>query len=68
MQAGTYVDPADHYEAAAEWCARKGVSGDPMILRALAWVPEQTMEDIEANPHEFRRRVSEYAYGLAMSA
>jgi hypothetical protein len=62
MQAGTYVDPASHYEAAAEHCAKQGYS-DPMLVRALLNLPEEVLESIDANPHEWTQRVSEYAMG-----
>lgn len=65
MEAGVYVDPAEHYEAAAEFCAKAGYS-DPMLVRALLNVPGETMADIEADPEAFKRRVADYAYGIAM--
>lgn len=65
MQAGIYVDPASYYEAAAEYCAKQGYS-DPVLVRALLDLPECVMQDIESNPHEWRRRVSNYAYAIHM--
>ena len=65
MQAGVYVDPASHYEAAAEYCARQGYS-DPRLALALLDLPRCVADDIEANPHEWHRRVAEYASGMAM--
>ena len=66
MEAGTYMDPAYAYEAAAEYCAKQGYS-DPMLLRALLALPEAVLEDIESSPHEWQQRVSEYAYAQAMT-
>ena len=63
MEAGQYVDPADAYEAAAEYCAKQGYS-DPQIVRALLDLPAHVFEDIDANPHHWRRRVAEYARGM----
>ena len=66
MQAGIYVDPASHYEAAAEHCAKQGYS-DPMLARALLDLSEEVLQSIGDNPHEWKRRVAEYAYGFAMN-
>lgn len=63
---GKYVDPAEYYEAAAEHCAKAGYF-HPMLVRALIDLPPDVMDDIEANPHLFSQRVSEYAYGIAMN-
>lgn len=65
MQAGATFDPADDYEAAAEYVARH--YGRPIcsqIVAALMIVPPHVMEDIEANPQEWDRRVNEYAAGM----
>jgi len=68
MEAGIYIDPADDYEAAAEYCAKWHVV-NPMLtkaIRGLVRLPEHVYEDIEANPQDFERRVREYQYGAAM--
>jgi hypothetical protein len=73
MKPGIYVDPAQNYEWAAEFVALEYGTCDakftPMILRGLCIgiIPSETMDDIEADPHAFCRRVSEYCYGFAMN-
>jgi hypothetical protein len=68
MQAGVYVDPSEYYEAAAEHCAQQGYSySNPMLVRALVRLPDETYEAIEADPDAFARRVADYAYGAAMA-
>lgn len=69
MQAGTYVDPADAYEAAAEFVAKR--YGRPIgadLVRALLIVPQHVIDAIECDPQEWERRVRDYAYGFAMDA
>ena len=66
MQPGVYVDPAVYYEEAAEYCARQGYS-DPRLVRALLNLPSETLDAIDIDPCEWERRVSEYAYGIAMA-
>jgi hypothetical protein len=62
MQAGTYRDPADDYEAAAEFVARRyGQPIDAGLVRALLSVPDHVLEAIESEPQEWSRRVHEYA-------
>lgn len=67
MQAGTFVDPADAYEATAEFVAKR--YGRPIgadLVRALLVVPQHVIDDIECEPQEWEQRVRDYAYGLAM--
>lgn len=66
MRAGVYVDPALHYEAAAKYCARMGYS-DPMLVHALLDIHQCVLDDIDANPQDWKQRVAEYAYALSMS-
>jgi hypothetical protein len=67
MLAGTYIDPATEYEQAAEYCARQGYS-DPRIVHALLDLPQHIFDDIDANPDQWKRRVSEYWYAIAMQS
>jgi hypothetical protein len=80
MQPGIYVDPADYYELAAEFIAKHlgkhaissnaamDCKGLVMYLRSsIQYLPNDTWESIESNPHEFCQRVSEYLYGIAMN-
>lgn len=69
MQAGTYVDPASYYEAAAEcWAKHFGCKFDGqlsfMLLQAGFNVPQQTLDDIECDFSAFSCRVNDYLYGL----
>ena len=59
MEAGKYVDPADRYEAAAEYCAKQGYS-DPMLAIALVRLSPSVQEEILCNPHDWTRRVHDY--------
>lgn len=69
MQAGTYVDPATYYEAAAEsWathfgCKFKGALS-LMLLQAGFSIPQETMDDIECDLDAFAARVDDYLYGM----
>lgn len=64
MQAGSQIEPADDYEAAAEFVAAKyGRPIGAMLVRALLDVPAHVVECIESDPEEWERRVHEYAYG-----
>jgi hypothetical protein len=66
--AGRYVDPADDYEAVAEYCAAQGMAGpfvDQLAIGLIQLAPT-TLESIQCDPEAFRQRVSDYAYGLAM--
>ena len=59
------IDPANDYEAAAEFVAKR--YGKPicsMLVRALLTVPAHVLDDIEANPQEWERRVHEYAHAI----
>lgn len=69
MQAGKQIDPSDEYEFAAEFVARR--YGRPIgadLMRALLVVPAHVLDDVECNPHEWERRVHEYAYAIAMES
>ena len=69
MLPGRYVDPADDYEAAAEFCAKTyGRPIEPQLVRALLSAPEHVFESIECNPQDWRQRVRDYCYGIAMGA
>ena len=59
MEAGAYVDPADLYEEAAEFCAKQGYS-DPMLALALLDLAPSVREDVLINPQDWVRRVHEY--------
>lgn len=54
------------YDGAAEWCAKRNISGDwgsalpPMLSK-------ECMEEIESDVDSFMRRVREHAYALAMT-
>ena len=62
MQAGVQVDPAEEYEAAAEFVAKRyGKPISAQLVRALVEVPQHVLDDIEANPHEWGDRVRAYA-------
>lgn len=62
---GTYIDPADEYEAAAEYVARRyGRPIGPDVMRALLLVPERVLESIECDPDAWRQRVHEYLRGM----
>ena len=57
---------ADEYEAAAEWCARRGLlgkEGDPLPLNMGA----EAVESIAADVPAFQERVRAHAYALAMT-
>lgn len=69
MNAGNKIDPADDYEAAAEFVAKQ--YGRPIcaqLVRCLLVVPEHVLEDIESNPHEWEQRVREYAHALCAAS
>ena len=69
MEAGRYVDPADDYEAAAEFVASKyGRPIDAQLMRALVNVPAHVIDSIECDPQCWSERVNAYAYGQAMPA
>ena len=66
MQAGVQVDPAEEYEAAAEFVAQR--YGRPIcaqLVQALVAVPQHVLDDIEANPDEWEDRVHAYARAIA---
>ena len=65
MQAGVQVDPAEEYEAAAEFVAmRYGRPICAQLVRALVAVPQHVLDDIEANPQDWEARVHSYAQAL----
>lgn len=65
MQPGIEIDFVEHYEQLAEHVARLyGRPIDLQVIRALRGVYQETIEEIEANPHLFAQRVNEYCYGL----
>lgn len=69
MQAGTYVDPATYYEAAAEsWATHFGCKFNGtlsfMLLQARFRMPQETMDDIECDLDAFAARVDDYLYGM----
>lgn len=61
--------PLEHcaeYDSAAEWCAKRGLSGkigDPLPANMSAG---GALKYINADPESFQRRVREMAYGIAM--
>jgi hypothetical protein len=60
------MDVWTEYDAAADWCARRGLNGkegDP--LPTLLSV--RCLNEIDTDPEAFERRVRGYAYALAMS-
>jgi hypothetical protein len=65
MEPGKIIDPADDYEAAAEFVAKR--YGRPIcaqLVAALLDVKQHVLEDIEANPQDWERRVHEYLHGM----
>lgn len=57
---------ADEYESAAEWCAARGLTGatgEPLP----EFISTDTWDEIHGDLEAFQRRVSDYAYGIAMS-
>lgn len=53
------------YDAAAEWCARRGIKGRPEDpLPPMLSVDAQAL--IDEDPEAFERRVADTAYGLHM--
>lgn len=68
MQAGAQVEPAEEYEAAAEFVAKRyGRPISAQLVRALLEVPQHVLDDIEANPQDWDDRVHAYAWALADS-
>jgi len=66
MNAGKQIDPADEYEAAAEYVARKfGKPIDAQVIRALLNVPPHVLDSIEINPHHWRDCVNRHAMAIA---
>lgn len=67
----TPIDFAQRYEALAEFVARRYGNdlllpgGGADLIRALIdGVHDETLEDIECNPHEWRARVNAYLMAL----
>lgn len=59
-------DVWQEYDAAAEWCAKRGIKGNegdalPSLLSAACFL------EIDKDSEAFQRRIRETAYGLAMS-
>lgn len=55
------------YDAAAEWCAKRGYSGgngDPLPTL----ISSECYYEIQKDPEAFERRVRETAYAIAMNA
>lgn len=68
----TLIDFAQRYEDLAEFVARRygndllSPAGGADLIRALiGGVYDETIEDIECNPHEWRARVNAYMMALA---
>ena len=58
---------AEEYEQAAEWCARRSLSGkigDPLPSPLAS----EVVEAINADPEAFQERVRLHCYALAMDA
>ena len=54
------------YDSAAEWCAKRGIKGQPgdRLPDALS---AAVQAEIDADPEAFERHVSDTAYALAMN-
>lgn len=55
------------YDAAAKWCAQrglKGVAGDPLP----AALSTEVFEEINQHPEEFEQRVKDTAYAMVMES
>jgi chromosome condensin MukBEF ATPase and DNA-binding subunit MukB len=59
----------NEYEALAERIAAEGMAGKfaAMLASGLFQISPALREQIECDPEDFARRVSEYAYGQAMA-
>jgi len=55
------------YDAAAEWCARRGIAGKPGD-RLPELLSVAALREINADPDAFQQRVRDSAYALAMAA
>lgn len=61
------TDHTAEYDAAAEWCAARGIAGkDGDQLPTL--LDGYTFAEINADPEAFEQRVKDFAYALAMNA
>jgi hypothetical protein len=67
---GTYVDPAEEYEALAEQCAAdsgyRGGNGAHMMAVAAFRMHPDNRAAIESDPAAFDARVHAYCYAHAM--
>lgn len=53
------------YDAAAEWCAQRGITA--ACPAALAPLPPPVVEEITEHPEAFAERIREFAYARTMS-
>lgn len=54
------------YDAAAEWCAKRGLRGNTGDPLPANMDPDGALKFINADPESFQMRVKEFAYSLAM--
>ena len=67
FEPGVWIDPAEEYEQAAEFCAKVyGRVISPQWVKALIECPDRVEEAILANPEEWYRRVNDYLYAIYM--
>ncbi len=60
------IEHAAEYDAAAEWCARRGYKGnvgDPLPCNMAA---DGALKYISDCPESFQERVRQFAYAMAM--
>lgn len=57
----------DDYEAAAQWCAERGMTGREHHLLP-DWISHDCLDQIIVAPEKFQLRVAEYAHDYAMGS
>lgn len=62
------LEHCNEYDAAAEWCARRGLSGKVGTPLPANMAADGALKYIQADPEAFEERVRQSAYAIAMSA
>lgn len=62
------LEHAAEYDAAAEWCARRGISGKPGSQLPSLMNPEGALKYINDDPEAFEMRVKQCYYAQLMEA
>ena len=60
------LEHASEYDSAAEWCARRGLSGAIGTRLPEAMETYGALQYIQADPEAFEQRVRDFAYEIAM--